>query len=46
MTFIIPMWLIWTVGGAIGVAILAVVLFFAYLGYAFSKAWGDKPFGW
>lgn len=38
MTFTIPIWAMWTFGLVIGVPLIALILFYAYIGYKFFKS--------
>jgi hypothetical protein len=34
----IPVWLLWTVGLALGIPAMVIVIFFAYLGFALASS--------
>ena len=46
MTVTIPIWVYWVGGGVIGLVILVVLLFFAYIGWICSKAFKDCKWSW
>ncbi len=45
MTIFIPMWIVWTlgiIGGLLALLVLAVLIAFVLMGYAFERAWSGR----